>query len=152
MGKSICSIEGCERLRESRGWCHTHYTRWYRHGSPDTAKNMFGTDIDRFLAKVHKTETCWLWTRGTNRAGYGRLSIKGKPTFAYRLAYELFIGPIPEGLQLDHLCHSSDLDCVGGPSCPHRRCVNPHHLEPVTSQENTRRGRRWPDARSCHGY
>jgi hypothetical protein len=50
-------------------------------------------------------------------------------------------GPIPPGLYVDHACHTTDPDCAGGPNCPHRRCVNPDHLELVTDDENRRRAR-----------
>lgn len=86
----------------------------------------------RFWAKVNKDGpapthrsdlgSCWLWTASTNW-GYGVLSIDGRSIRAHRFAYELLVGPIPEGLQLDHLCHV-------------RHCVRPDHLEPVTLQEN----------------
>lgn len=61
------------------------------------------------------------------RCGYGALSIFGQRVYAHRFSYELHVGPIPEGLVIDHLCRN-------------RLCVNPDHLEPVTSQENVRRG------------
>lgn len=81
---------------------------------------------DRFWSKVEKTETCWLWTGGTARNGYGSFWDGNRIGRAHRYAYELLVGPIPEGLQLDHLCRV-------------RLCVNPAHLEPVTQQENIRR-------------
>lgn len=59
---------------------------------------------------------------------------------AHRAAHELWIGAIPDGYTVDHLCHNDDLLCVGG-RCPHRRCVEPSHLEAVTSAENNRRRR-----------
>jgi hypothetical protein len=70
---------------------------------------------------------CWLWTGARFRKGYGNFGIDGHNRSAHRVAYELYIGPIPEGLDLDHLCRV--------PSC-----VNPDHLEPVTRRENIRRG------------
>jgi hypothetical protein len=72
---------------------------------------------------------CWLWTTDISTEGYGRMkdAKRGKRVLAHRLAYELFKGPIPEGLDLDHLCRN-------------RHCFNPEHLEPVTRQENFRRG------------
>ena len=85
---------------------------------------------DRLWAKVDKTETCWLWTGARTRLGYGQIGHggqDGKVVVVHRVAYELLVGPIPEGLELDHLCHV-------------RRCVNPAHLEPVTHLENMRRG------------
>ncbi len=80
----------------------------------------------RLWTRVEKTETCWLWT-GHKVSGYAMLSVSGKSTYAHRFAYELLVGPIPEGLQLDHLCRV-------------RHCVNPAHLEPVTPRENVARG------------
>lgn len=73
---------------------------------------------------------CWPWIGTRDRDGYGHLDRPGRGTgnvLAHRYSYESFIGPIPDGLDLDHLCRT--------PSC-----VNPWHLEPVTRAENTRRG------------
>jgi HNH endonuclease len=81
----------------------------------------------RFWSKVQRSESgCWEWT-AAKTVGYGRFADKGRTLLAHRVAYELLIGPIPEGLQIDHLCRN--------PSC-----VNPAHLEPVTSRENLLRG------------
>lgn len=74
---------------------------------------------------------CWLWTGAKSRDGYGRIMLpdagvrRSRP--AHRVGYETFVGPIPDGLQIDHLCRV-------------RHCVNPAHLEPVTPRENTLRG------------
>ncbi len=70
---------------------------------------------------------CWIWVARLNRNGYGRLHEEGSERMAHRLSYEAHVGPIPEGLLLDHLCRV-------------RCCVNPRHLEPVTHSENTLRG------------
>jgi hypothetical protein len=82
---------------------------------------------------------CWVWTRAVDRDGYG---IAGAPerSSAHRVAYLAFVGPIPDGLSLDHTCHTNDNSCLGGAACMHRRCVNPGHLEAVTGEENTLRG------------
>lgn len=81
----------------------------------------------RFWATVEKTETCWLWIGSKNR-GYGAFNpTHGSSVRAHRYAYELLVGPIPDGLTLDHLCRV-------------RACVNPAHLEPVTRGENVRLG------------
>ncbi|MFJ8995588.1 hypothetical protein ACIRQH_34935 [Streptomyces sp. NPDC102279] len=76
-----------------------------------------------------------------NPGGYGALlDDDGRTRTAHRISYKVFVGPILEGRQLDHLCHTFDENCSGGPSCAHRRCVNPSHLEPVTQRENKLRG------------
>ena len=87
-------------------------------------------DWDMFMAHVSPEPNtgCWLWMGYVNRGGYGRLNRAGRGTLnAHRYAYELLTGPIPAGLQVDHLCRV-------------RSCVNPAHLEAVTHQENIRRG------------
>lgn len=81
---------------------------------------------------------CLVWTGSTSLSGYGRIMVGGQQKRAHRIAYELVVGPVPEGLVLDHTCHNRDATCFGGP-CFHRRCVNPLHLEVVTSGENTLR-------------
>src|SRR5215471_3586165 len=84
---------------------------------------------DRLWPKVNKTEACWIWTASANNQGYGQIWHRedGKPRLAHRLVYELLIGPVPEGLTLDHTCRNP-------------LCVNPAHLEPVTQRENIARG------------
>ena len=73
---------------------------------------------------------CWIWTGARQTNGYGSACIPGtgRSALAHRLVYELLVAPIPEGLQIDHLCRV-------------KACVNPKHLEPVTAAENNRRGR-----------
>jgi hypothetical protein len=81
---------------------------------------------ERFWAKVDKSGECWLWTAQTH-SGYGYFNVGHEHKVrAHRWSYERFVGPIPDGLTLDHLCHN-------------RACVRPDHLEPVTVQENLRR-------------
>ena len=85
------------------------------------------TNKDRFWSRVNKTDTCWLWTAGVSSSGYGQITISGRILQAHRVSYEMLVGDIGHGLQLDHLCRV-------------RRCVNPTHLEQVTSRQNTLRG------------
>jgi len=81
---------------------------------------------ERFWEKVEKTDTCWLWTGSvTKSGGYGQLSIHNRPVRAHRFAYELIVGPIPEGLRV---CHHCDVP----------RCVRPDHLFLGTAKDNTR--------------
>ncbi|GGM90725.1 HNH endonuclease signature motif containing protein [Dactylosporangium sucinum] len=97
----------------------------------------------RLLGKVAMgPDGCWIYTGSIQpRSGYGSFGVsKGKSMPAHRAAYQFAVGPIPHGAQLDHECHTRDTTCPGGP-CLHRRCVNPDHLAPVTSRENTLRSR-----------
>ncbi|QDO87074.1 hypothetical protein FNH13_01015 [Ornithinimicrobium ciconiae] len=82
---------------------------------------------------------CWVWLGPTDGAGYGSHTAFGsRRRSAHRYAWILSRGQ-PSLPVLDHLCHSLSRTCPGGTSCRHRRCVNPDHLEPVSSRENTAR-------------
>lgn len=95
----------------------------------------------RFWEKVALAEPdeCWIWTASTYANGYGQFTVLGQPFKAHRWAYQNLVGRVPDGMQLDHICHTYST-CLSGDDCPHRRCVNPAHLEPVTPRENSRRG------------
>lgn len=106
----------------------------YRNSSPMT--------VERFMRHVVLADSgCWTWIGAKKGNGYGIAASAGRVVSTHRISYELFRGPIPEGLHIDHVCHSRDAACLGGISCPHRMCVNPDHLEPVSAAENLRRGR-----------
>lgn len=92
---------------------------------------MADNTLKRFFGKVDKTESCWLWTGSVDHRGYGRFYFRGRNYLAHRAAHELLIGPISEGLTIDHLCRV-------------KTCVNPDHLEPVTLLENMLRVPRKP--------
>lgn len=84
---------------------------------------------------------CWLWNGPRVIGSYGHTTFHGRHVYMHRLSYETHVGKIPEGFQLDHVCHTLDDSCQGGKSCAHRRCVNPAHLEVVTIRENAVRGK-----------
>lgn len=136
----ICIIDGCESFQTARGWCGKHYDRWRHNGDPLVTLTTLGMSAEeRFWLKVDKNGPggCWLWTGHIYDAGYGCFKAGGQVS-AHRFAYELLVGPIPEGLVLDHIKKNG---------CTSRACVKAvadeyglAHLEPVTNQENTLRG------------
>lgn len=81
--------------------------------------------LERFNEKVEKTSGCWFWTAYVDQCGYGRIQVGRTSRHAHRVAFELFVAPIPAGLEIGHLCHV-------------RSCVNPAHLRPMTHAENLR--------------
>lgn len=97
----------------------------------------------RFTAKITVNDAgCWVWTAAVTKYGYGAFNSGPETVAAHIYAYVNTIGPVPAGLELDHLCHNRDATCPGGIACLHRRCCNPEHLEPVTHLENVRRSPR----------
>ena len=146
MAKRTCSIDGCEKPVVGWGWCERHYRAWARTGDPTQGLRPAYRDTTpemRFWAKVDKRgpDDCWLWTGWVDPQGYGRFLFDGRVQGAHRFAYLRFVGPIPDGKVLDHACHTWDATCLDlGSGCPHRRCVNPRHLQPVTQRENLLRG------------
>lgn len=90
---------------------------------------------DRFWAKVAKSTpgACWEWTASLTSTGYGQFNDGSRIRTAHRFAYELVVGPVPDGLVLDHLCRNAT-------------CINPAHLEPVTQRENIMRSPTAPPA------
>lgn len=94
-------------------------------------KKWYSTE-DRFWSKVSvkDLESCWLWIASTNGNGYGQFMFmvngRWKPVAAHRVSYEMTFGEIFSGLHIDHLCRN-------------KLCVNPHHLEAVTQEENNKR-------------
>lgn len=130
----ICSIEGCGRPAPYRTWCRLHYRRWRIHGDPLITLVVHGQDEmrwDRFVdrhgpvAKNHpELGSCWVWNGSCNKWGYGKFTVAGRTVAAHRWGYQHHVGPIPEGMDLDHF------------ACDRRECVNPCHLRPATPREN----------------
>ncbi len=75
--------------------------------------------------KIQYTDDCWLWT-GSKRGGYGKVWFDNTTQYAHRVVYKILVGPIPNGLEIDHLCNI-------------KACVNPEHLQVVTHKENMAR-------------
>jgi hypothetical protein len=130
MNTDVCSMDGCEKKRTSRGWCQTHYVRWLKYGDPNFVKNIRPTSAEEsFALSAEWSGECLVWNKTRNVWGYGTLMINRKHVMAHRYAWERANGPIPDGLQVDHLCWN-------------RACVNVKHLRLATRSQNqqNRRG------------
>jgi len=133
----FCTVEGCDTVMRARGLCGIHYRRMRVRGTTDLP--VLPTVAERFWAKVNKSGpipefnpslgNCWDWTASCNesRGGYGQFDLDRRTRKAHAVSWELSVGPIPDGLIMDHLCRR-------------HVCVNPSHLEPVTDGENFHRG------------
>lgn len=98
----------------------------------DRAIARFWAKVDKDNGPVHPTlGRCWIWTGARNAAGYGHAHVGADQGLAHVIAFELVVGPVPPGLELDHLCRN-------------RPCVNPTHVEPVTHRQNLLRGETIP--------
>ena len=142
-----CAVEGCDRAHNCRGFCELHYTRLRKHGDPVAVLPRPGSRHLNSVLALLPAEDCVPWPGALNMHGYGSCS-KGTRaegiTTAHRRVYEAVVGPIPTAMELDHLCHTRDTNCHLADRCPHRACVNPAHLEPVSVTVNHARSRRWP--------
>lgn len=122
-GGGQCAAGGCGEAVYSARLCQLHYQRLTRTGRLEPVSL-----VERLLGGYVVDENgCWIWQGQpgvTN--GYGRISIANAVLYVHRVSYETFVGPIPEGLTIDHVCRV-------------RLCMHPGHLEPVTVEENTRR-------------
>lgn len=128
MPKPTCSIEGCDRPRvSSPGWCNAHYKRWKRHGNPLGKYRMHGLTLAEVFAHhcpgSPPASGCWIWKSALNFHGYGVFGWNETDVRANRVSYELFNGPIAEGLIVRHTCDTP-------------ACVQPAHLILGTMADN----------------
>jgi len=138
-----CAACGELRKIKSRGLCWPCW-RECRASPKWRSGNELRPLRERLFAKlVFDQSGCLLWTGKKDSGGYGRTRIGGKGSegrAVHILVWEMYEGPVPPGLQLDH---------VASRGCRNRHCASIAHLEPVTSAENTRRGRSGP-REFCH--
>lgn len=107
----------------------------------EATASRFFSKIDKNGPKTKRLGRCWVWLDEPGRGGYCYFWHEGKKRLAHRFAYEYLVGPIPEGLIIDHVCHNEDEGCPGGDYDPHRRCVNPRHLITTDQLSNVMAGR-----------
>lgn len=138
MAERTCSLEGCEQRHYSKGWCRMHYNRWRRTGDPgEAAPRVQHLEFPASLIMRLRfmPNGCVEFTGALGTNGRGSVRVAGRPTLPYVAAYELLVGPVPDGMELDHLCRNPP-------------CVNPAHLEPVTHKVNMERGA-WATKTHC---
>ena len=122
-----CSIEGCGRPRLARGWCSKHYNRWHRTGDPLDWGKRAPTPSESLQKRgvLDERTGCVNWTGGLHKDGYGAIADgNGSSLLAHRFAWEQAMGPVPEGLVVDHRCRN-------------RACVRVDHLRTVTQAVNS---------------
>lgn len=90
---------------------------------PERVVGIDSLDFERFINKVQFTDSCWNWTGYRDKKGYAPFWLGNKTLKAHRVAYTWWVGPIPDGLTVDHECENTG-------------CVNPDHLSVMTAQEN----------------
>lgn len=135
-----CDEPECSEPHFALSMCRHHY---------NVSRRRRKSLEERFWLRVEKTDDCWVWQGAMDRrGGYGLFYTSGnRLTRAHRFSFELHFRPLAPGEVVDHLCHNEAPMCHGGPSCPHRRCVNPAHLEAVTHAVNVMRG--WDRRATC---
>lgn len=145
MNKQLCIVPDCDRTTVAKGLCHKHWKRMRSNGTLELQRrNYKGMDEqERFWMYVNKQgkphpifpTPCWEWTGSLIKGGYAlfRLSSTNpsqqEKILAHRYSFELTYYPIPEGMEIDHMCKT-------------RHCVNPDHLDLVTRQENIDRSQK----------
>jgi hypothetical protein len=125
---TMCSINGCGKRVEARGWCNAHYRKWRRNGDPESGRTPEGDLIKFFNEFVlhHQGDDCLIWPYGRSKSGYGIMTLNGKQGSVHRFVCTAINGPPPfEKAEAAHSCGKG-----------HLGCVSPHHLRWATRVEN----------------
>lgn len=126
--KAKCSIEGCDRPTKALGLCSMHHKRQTRHGNPlggGTAVGQPKSFIDKAISH-DEPGICLNWPFSRTKGGYGKLVVNGRLQYAHRIVCSKVHGSPPsEDHQAGHTCHNG-----------HLGCVNPHHLQWITPEDN----------------
>lgn len=122
-----CSVEDCAQPVSGRGWCGAHYANWYETGDPLARhrKRAYTDPEESFAARTEWKGLCMVWTGTIAANGYGRMWNDGSSVAAHRYAWERENGPIPEVVEIDHICHN-------------RKCVTVEHLRLSSRAQNMR--------------
>ena len=124
-----CSVDGCSLLSYARTLCTRHYYRWTRYGDPTHSRathSMLIQEKLEFYGWIVTSTGCWEWSGNRFSNGYGQLYISGRKLLTHKIAYELWVGPIPEGQVVRHFV------------CDNPPCINPAHLRVGTTKDNFR--------------
>lgn len=123
-----CKVPGCTKEAGTRGLCTMHYSRNRREalGVARPERYQVVDPLAKILSNID-VGFCWEWNRKLNNRGYGVTNVNKKRWYVHRLMWTLMVGPIPDGMEIDHMCRN-------------RACCNPEHLDLVTGQVNTLRG------------
>lgn len=133
-----CSVDGCDKKHHARDYCMRHYYRWKRNGDPLGGGRRYESAEESFEKRTTWVNNCLVWTASNVPSGYGIIYTPGlKSMYAHRYAWERANGPIPDGMQVDHICWNTS-------------CVNLDHLR-LASQSQNNANRKGPERRSKSG-
>lgn len=127
MANSGCKIDGCDNTTKgARGFCGRHYQRFRKYGDPHGGITKYSTWQEALDKRVRREGDCIVWDGHVNQHGYGRTNVGGnRLRVVHHLAWERVHGPVPEDMEIDHVCFN-------------RACVNVDHLRAVTRSDNAR--------------